>query len=135
MKSLFICATSVLALHRTGRLNDSENNINAQFRVSHSYGKSFRDILRGLEGRFDNPPDVFAYPHNEEQLLALMTFAESKRIVVVPYGGGTSVVGGVEPPKIEGTEYKGVVSVDMKHFNRLLDVDRVTNNHAIIMII
>ena len=94
-------------------------------RVSHSYGKSFRDIVRALEGRFENPPDIVAYPTTENEILDLLQFAAAHNIAVVPYGGGTSVVGGVEPPLLEGTYMKAVLSIDMKHFDKLLAFDRV----------
>lgn len=91
-------------------------------RASHSYGKSYRDIWRGLHGRFDNPPDYVAFPRKEEEILAIFEFAVANNISVVPYGGGTSVVGGVEPSV--SSKYIGVITVDMKHFNKVLEVDK-----------
>src|SRR5574341_822763 len=66
-------------------------------RVSHSYGKSYRDVLRGIKGQFDNPPDFVSYPRQESEIVQLMAFCEREQIALVPYGGGSSAVGGVEP--------------------------------------
>ncbi len=93
-------------------------------RLSHSYGKSYNDVIRGLYGVFPNPPDYVAFPETEDQLLALMDYADQQRVALVPYGGGTSVVGGVEPTK--GQHYRGCISVDMRRFNRLLEIDPIS---------
>ncbi len=62
-----------------------------------------------------------AYPKSEDQISELMAFATERNISLIPYGGGSSVVGGVEPTKDDC--YSGVISVDMKHFNKVLEVD------------
>ena len=91
-------------------------------RASHSYGHSFRDRVRKFDGSFDNPPDIVARPVNEEQVVALLDFCASAGYVVIPFGGGSSVVGGVEPP--EGAD--GVVSIDLTALDRVLEVDTVS---------
>ena len=91
-------------------------------RAVHSYGHSFRDRVRKFNGSFDNPPDIVARPVNEEQIVALLDFCASAGHVVVPFGGGSSVVGGVEPP----AESDGVVSVDLTGLDRVLEVDTVS---------
>ena len=90
-------------------------------RASHSYGKSYRDVWRGIHGQYDNPPDYVAYPTTEEQILSLMQFATNNGISLIPFGGGSSVVGGVEPTRDE--RYSAVISVDMKHFDQILEVN------------
>ncbi len=90
-------------------------------RASHSYGKSYRDVWRGLQGIYDNPPDYVAYPSTEEQILSLMEFAAEHNVSLIPFGGGSSVVGGVEPTTDE--RYSAAISVDMKHFNKILEVN------------
>ena len=91
-------------------------------RASHSYGKSFRDIWRGLHGQFDNPPDYVAYPRIESDIQALMQFADAEQVALVPFGGGSSVSGGVEPTMNE--RYRGVITVNMKHFDQILEIDK-----------
>jgi alkyldihydroxyacetonephosphate synthase len=93
-------------------------------RAAHSYGKAFRDLVRGLHGEYDNPTDYVAYPDTEEQILALIRFCESEKVALVPYGGGSSVVGGIEPTRSE--RYQGVITLDMRNFAQLLEVDETS---------
>lgn len=90
-------------------------------RASHSYGKAYRDIVRALHGQYDNPTDYVAFPETEAQIQALLRFCASERVAMVVYGGGTSVVGGVNPTRSD--RYRGVITVDMKHFDQLVEVD------------
>lgn len=89
-------------------------------RAGHTYGKALRDVLRALEERFDNPPDYVAYPRTEADIARLMEFCASSSIALVPYGGGSSVVGGVEQPRSGG--YAGSISCDMRRFDKILSV-------------
>jgi alkyldihydroxyacetonephosphate synthase len=93
-------------------------------RLSHSYGKAFRDIVRALRGRYDNPTDYVAYPDTEAQILALIRFCEREGVSLTPYGGGSSVVGGVEPTRAE--RYKGTITLDMRNFDAVLEVDEAS---------
>ncbi|MEM6629089.1 MAG: FAD-binding oxidoreductase [Bacteroidota bacterium] len=91
-------------------------------RASHSYGKAFRDVWRGLHGIFPNPPDYVAFPKSESDILQLMAYAASMQIALIPYGGGSSVCGGVEPTA--SSMYAGTISVDMRYFDQILEIDR-----------
>jgi len=93
-------------------------------RLSHSYGKAFRDIVRALHGQYDNPTDYVAYPESEEEILALIRFCEAEGVSLTPYGGGSSVVGGVEPTR--SASYKGTVTLDMRNFDAVLEVDETS---------
>src|SRR6476661_3679343 len=66
-------------------------------RAAHTYGKSFPDYVRGLVGDYSNAPDVVAYPRTEEEIVAVLDWAGGAQASVTPFGGGSSVVGGVEP--------------------------------------
>jgi alkyldihydroxyacetonephosphate synthase len=90
-------------------------------RALHAYGRSYRDIVRAFRGRFDHPPDVVAYPRHEQDLEAVLEWAAAAGAAVIPFGGGTSVVGGVEP--IVRERYNGAVTVDLKRLDRVLEVD------------
>src|SRR6202022_1873877 len=96
----------------------------AHDRALHSYGRAYRDIVRAFRGRFDNPPDVVAHPRSEDDIEAVLEWCERAGVAVVPFGGGTSVVGGVEPRV--GDNYAGAVSLDLKGFDRVLEVDPVS---------
>jgi alkyldihydroxyacetonephosphate synthase len=88
-------------------------------RVSHSLGKAYRDVVRGFYGRFENPPDLVAFPRDESEIETVLGWAEGEGAAVVPFGGGTSVVGGVEPRLGERT----VVALDLRRLDRVLEVD------------
>ncbi|WP_276257613.1 FAD-binding oxidoreductase [Haloglomus litoreum] len=89
-------------------------------RVTHTYGSAYRDLVRGFHGRFDDAPDVVAYPERESDVAAVLEWAAREQVAVVPYGGGTSVVGGVE---CGGAGYSGVCSLDMGRMDAVPEVD------------
>jgi alkyldihydroxyacetonephosphate synthase len=90
-------------------------------RVSHAYGKAYRDIARAFRGRIDHPPDLVAHPRDEGEVAAVLEWCADAGAAAIPFGGGTSVVGGVEPRL--GDAYAGAVSVDMRRLDRVLEVD------------
>ena len=93
-------------------------------RIAHSLGKAYRDVVRGFRGEFPNPPDLVAYPESPEDVDVVLNFCADEKAAAIPFGGGTSVVGGVEPRGLE--EYRGVVSVDMRRMDRVLEVDPIS---------
>lgn len=90
-------------------------------RAGHTYGKAYRDLVRALAGDFSAAPDLVAYPETEQDIVDLLDWATEQNVAVVPYGGGTSVVGGVECR--EPGARSGVVSLDLGRLNRVLEVD------------
>jgi alkyldihydroxyacetonephosphate synthase len=88
-------------------------------RVSHALGKAYRDVVRGFYGKYENPPDLVAFPRDESEIEAVLSWAEAEGAAVIPFGGGTSVVGGVEPRLGE----RPVVSLDLRRLDRVLEVD------------
>ena len=74
-------------------------------RTAHTYGKSFPDYVRGLVGDYSNAPDPVASPRTEEEVAAVLDWAGGAQESVTPFGGGSSVVGGVEPRR-DATRYK-----------------------------
>src|SRR5437588_6030133 len=93
-------------------------------RALHSYGRSYSDIVRAFRGRFDHPPDVVARPRDEQDVQAILEWAGEAQAALIPFGGGTSVVGGVEGAVSD--RYAGVVTVDLRGLNQVLEVDRVS---------
>ena len=91
-------------------------------RLNHSYGKSFPDSARSVLGLFPNPPDLVAFPSSEDHIYSILDWASSNDIAVIPYGGGSSVCGGVET--YVGDDFKGVISLDMKNLNTIIDIDK-----------
>jgi alkyldihydroxyacetonephosphate synthase len=92
-------------------------------RAAHTYGKSFRDVVRGLQREFANPPDVVASPRDERDVVALLEWCAAEGVAAIPYGGGSSVVGGVEAP---ADGYRGAVSLDLGRMQRVLEIDRAS---------
>jgi alkyldihydroxyacetonephosphate synthase len=98
-------------------------------RALHAYGRAYRDIVRAFRGRFDHPPDVVAHPRNEDELEEVLEWALHAGALVVPFGGGTSVVGGVEAR--EADRFEGVVAIDVRALDRVLEVDEVSRSARI----
>ena len=90
-------------------------------RAGHAYGKSYRDLVRALRREFPEPPDLVALPESERDVAAILDWCTESGIAVVPYGGGSSVVGGVEPDVGDG--FAGCVSLDLRRLGRVLHVD------------
>jgi alkyldihydroxyacetonephosphate synthase len=93
-------------------------------RAGHSYGKSFRDGVRAFRRHYPNPPDVVAFPRNEAELIRVLEWCDRAKIAASPYGGGSSVTGGVEPPA--GDRWGAAVSIDLGRLDRVLEVDHVS---------
>lgn len=93
-------------------------------RAGHTHGKSYRDIVRGSYGDLSDPPDLVAFPTSEADVVAVLDWAASVDAAVIPYGGGSSVVGGVSCAV--GDAYRGVVSLDLTRLDRVLEIDPVS---------
>ncbi|MGH2912117.1 MAG: FAD-binding oxidoreductase [Solirubrobacteraceae bacterium] len=93
-------------------------------RASHALGKSYSDIVRGFRGRFDHPPDFVAHPRDEGDVERVLEWCSSERVAAIPYGGGTSVVGGVEP--LVGDSYNGAITIDLGAMRNVVEVDEVS---------
>ena len=91
-------------------------------RLVHTYGKSYPDSVKAFARDFANAPDLVAFPSRESEVADILAWASSANVAVVPFGAGSSVVGGVEP-RIDG-RYAAAVSLDLRRMNALLDVDR-----------
>ena len=91
-------------------------------RALHSYGRAYRDVVRAFRGRFDHPPDVVAHPRDERDVERLLEWCSDAGAAAIPFGGGTSVVGGVEPR----VPQEAAVAIDLKGMGRVLEVDSVS---------
>jgi alkyldihydroxyacetonephosphate synthase len=95
----------------------------ATTRRQRTRGKSTPDLLRARAGDLDDAPDVVVRPADHDQVAAVLTVAVAHHLAVVPFGGGTSVTGGLVARR-EG--FAGVVSLDLVRMKRLLAVDAVS---------
>src|SRR5947209_2246906 len=93
-------------------------------RASHTYGKSYRDVVRAFSGELEHPPDVVARPRDEADVVDLLDWCADANAAAVPYGAGSSVVGGVECDV--GSSFAGAVSIDLSGLDRVLEIDSVS---------
>jgi alkyldihydroxyacetonephosphate synthase len=93
-------------------------------RAAHTYGKGYRDVVRAVRGDFEHPPDVVAFPRDEAEVAALLDWCGDAGAAAIPYGGGSSVVGGVEARAVGGLH--GAVSIDLGRLDRVLEIDRAS---------
>jgi alkyldihydroxyacetonephosphate synthase len=88
-------------------------------RASRALGKAYRDVVRGFRGEFEHPPDLVALPRDESEIETVLSWAEAEGAAVIPFGGGTSVVAGVEGRLGE----RPFVSLDLRRLDRVLEID------------
>ena len=93
-------------------------------RAGHTYGRSYRDVVRASYGLLEHPPDLVAHPRTEADVEALLSWCSDAGIACIPYGGGSSVVGGVACDVGDG--YAGAVSLDLTGLDRVLEIDEVS---------
>jgi alkyldihydroxyacetonephosphate synthase len=92
-------------------------------RILHTRGKSTPDLLRIRRGEASAAPDAVVAPGSHDEVLALLAICEHEHLAVVPYGGGTSVVGGLEP---ERDRFRAVVALDLRRLTRLIELDGIS---------
>lgn len=98
-------------------------------RARHAIGRSFLDYVTIFSNRYEYAPDVVAFARSERDIEEIYDWAAQANAAVIPFGGGTSTSGGVEP--IVGGGYDGVITVDMRQFNRILEVDPISQSARI----
>ncbi len=90
-------------------------------RVAHCAGRSYSDLLGLRSGRPQGAPDAVVFPADAEQVAAVLSVCAREGVAVVPFGGGTSVVGGVAP--LRGA-CGSVIALDLSRLQGLVGVDR-----------
>lgn len=99
-----------------------------QVRLHHTYGKSYRDLLRARAGKLERVPDAVIFPRSREDVEAILAAATRHGVQIVPFGGGTNIVGGVEA---DPTRPGMAATVSLRQMNRVLAVDRVARTARI----
>ncbi|WP_156664850.1 FAD-binding oxidoreductase [Mycobacterium sp. 852002-51057_SCH5723018] len=92
-------------------------------RLLHAGGKSTLDLLRRSDRGVQDAPDAILLPGDDDAVFAVLRYCSEHRIAVVPFGGGTSVVGGLDP--VRGG-FQAVVSLDLRRFDELVELDEVS---------
>ncbi|GAB0094341.1 Alkylglycerone-phosphate synthase [Sergentomyia squamirostris] len=98
-----------------------EYSVNGLDRLIRGHGQTLYDIEKIRKGAFKRIPDVVVWPTSHEAVVDLVKLANEWDIVLIPYGGGTSVSGAVTCPE---DEQRPIVSVDMCEMNKMLWLDR-----------
>ena len=107
----------------SGVIGATHVRADAEARVRHARGKSTPDLLRMRRGDAAGAPDLVVLPSSHDEVLELLRLCSARRIAVVPFGGGTSVVGGLQP---EAYDFAGVVAFDLRRMNALLELDEIS---------
>ncbi len=92
-------------------------------RLLHAGGKSTIDLLRRKDTGAQDAPDAILLPADEEAVAAILRYCSEHGIAVIPFGGGTNVVGGLNPTR---DKFTAVVSLDLHRFDQLIDLDEVS---------
>lgn len=102
-------------------LKGDQITIDDEERLLHSYGKSYPDLLRVRRGEITHAPDMVLLPEKHEDVEHVVQAAARSNVCIVPFGGGTNIVGGVNPLDRQS---RMVVSLDMRRMNRLVSIDK-----------
>ncbi|WP_433497574.1 FAD-binding oxidoreductase [Sphaerimonospora sp. CA-214678] len=92
-------------------------------RLGHTRGRSTPDLLRLRAGDAADAPDAVVFPGSHDEVVAVLRACAEHRVAVVPYSGGTSVVGGLAPAR---AGFAGVVTLDLRRLDALVEVDSVS---------
>ncbi len=91
-------------------------------RLRHGHGASFREVVRALHGDVPRPPDLVVRPRHRDDVARILDWCSDAGVVCVPWGGGTSVVGGVTPPS------EPSISLDLERLDAVLEIDQVSGH-------
>ncbi|CAJ1990795.1 alkyldihydroxyacetonephosphate synthase / ADS1 [Leishmania donovani] len=103
-------------------LEKSQIRPDGKSRLCHIVGKNYRDLWRVRKGMVEHAPDCILLPNSHKDCAEIMGLAHKHNVVVIPFGGGTNVTGGVEADPFERARM--IVSVDMRRMNRMISIDR-----------
>ncbi|MGP4023349.1 FAD-binding oxidoreductase [Actinomadura sp. 3N407] len=102
-------------------VGDRNVRADTETRVRHTRGKSTPDLLRIRAGDTADAPDAVVLPGTHEEVLRVLRACAGRRVAVVPFGGGTSVVGGLAPAGVDA-----FIALDLRRMDALVSVDEVT---------
>jgi alkyldihydroxyacetonephosphate synthase len=102
--------------------------VDPQDRLLHSYGKSFPDLFRVRNGEVRRAPDAVLFPQSHLQVEALVNLATRRNVCLIPFGGGTNIVGGINP---EPDDSRPVLTLSLRDMNNLISVDRESRTAVI----
>jgi alkyldihydroxyacetonephosphate synthase len=100
-------------------------SVDRRDRALHTYGRAYRDVVRAFRGDFRAAPDLVLHARDEDDVRRAIEFCRRSRVALVPFGGGTSVVGGVEGGAARD-RFAGVASLDLRAMDRVLEIDEAS---------
>lgn len=103
------------------RLDPRRVRMDRYERVYHAAGRSYHDLLRLRTGQIEAFPDVVVYPETHDEVVATIDFARTHGFALVPFGGGSSVVGGVDA--VAADEQAGVITLDTTRMQAFVGFD------------
>ncbi|XP_042894818.1 alkyldihydroxyacetonephosphate synthase, peroxisomal [Parasteatoda tepidariorum] len=101
-----------------------DHSLDPQDRLFRAHGHTMREIFILRHGIFERIPDIVLWPRCHDDVLSIVQAATECNVVIIPFGGGTSVSCGVECPS---EEKRMIVSLDTSQMNRILWVNRENN--------
>ncbi len=109
-----------------GKIVGEENlKIDSYERIFHSLGKSYYDVIRVRFNLIPEIVDGVIYPNSDLEIIDIIKYCKTKNIVVIPFGGGSSVVGGIEAFKHKNQ--KAILTLDLTQMNKLIELDTESN--------
>jgi alkyldihydroxyacetonephosphate synthase len=108
-----------------GLVGEAHVLVDHEARVRHTRGRSTPDLLKMRHGDGSDAPDAVVLPADHDEVVAVVAWCAEHRVALVPFGGGTSVVGGLVARR-DG--YAGVVALDLRRLDRLVAVDPVSGS-------
>jgi alkyldihydroxyacetonephosphate synthase len=92
-------------------------------RLLHAGGKSTIDMLRRNDTGVQDAPDAILLPGDDDAVAAILRYCSEHGVAVIPFGGGTNVVGGLNPSR---GDFGAVVSLDLRRFDQLISLDEIS---------
>ena len=97
-------------------------------RIRHCFGKSYRDIIRMRSLDLQNAPDIVLFPKTENEIQDIFKICQKYQIALIPFGGGSSVVGGLEPLK---KNFKSLAILSTNKFDKIISIDKLSQTATI----
>ena len=114
--------TEALRGHLVAAVGEPYVTQDAEMRVVHGFGRGVRDLVRVRRGDLGRLPDVVVYPGDESEVVSIVDACVAANAVLIPYGGGSNIVGALEAMP---TEQRQVVSINLGRMNKVLEIDEV----------
>lgn len=92
-------------------------------RVLHSFGKSYPNLLQARSGVFKRPPDLVVYPESQDDVVQVLQLAKQHHVLVIPFGGGTNIVGSVDSYQSDTKHTRTLLTLNMQRMNKLVRID------------